>query len=151
MKNNSNILLNLNSLLVMNYEAEKVYVELVDNVDDDELIYFFKENSAKRKTFIDALKSEILKLDGDYNTGVRAPSELYHSWLRIRKLMIKPGNDEGLIREIRATQTVTIEKYNDLLRMLGLPLSVCKLLMIQRDVIQNAKDAIDRHDLITFN
>ncbi|MDO6761456.1 DUF2383 domain-containing protein [Tamlana sp. 2_MG-2023] len=151
MKKNKRILMNLNGLLMVNQEVEKIYLELVDKVTDDELKYYFRTNSLKRKEFSEALKVEILNLGGSCNkVGIQASSELSKFWMNVRNFVLLNDGEENLINEVREMQSLAINKYNELLRMLGLPLSVCKLLVKQRDIIQDSKDVIERQELFAF-
>ncbi|MBU2949933.1 PA2169 family four-helix-bundle protein [Tamlana agarivorans] len=152
MKKQKRILLNLNALLIVNQEVERIYLELEGKVLDEDLKYFFKANSVKRKEFVEALKVEILKLGGSFdNEEVQASSsELSKFWMKVRNVVLLNDSEEKIIKEVSEMQSLAINRYNELLRMLGLPLSVCKLLIKQRDIIQDAKDAIVREEIYAF-
>lgn len=150
MKTKEKFINNLNSLLIMNTEVEKIYTELIDKVSDEDLKHFFSEQGEQRHEFSNDLKAEIISLGGSYENRGRMHSELYKFWMNIRNFVMFNKSEESLMSEVRDMQSITINKYNDLLRMLGLPLTICKLLIKQRDRIQDAKDSIERHDLIAY-
>ncbi|OBQ55127.1 hypothetical protein VQ01_10405 [Tamlana sp. s12] len=150
MKTKEKFISNLNSLLIMNAEVEKIYTELVDKVSDEDLKTFFSQQGKQRREFTKDLKAKIVSLGGSYENKGRVQSELYKFWMNIRNFVMFNKSEESLMNEVRDMQGLTINKYNDLLRMLGLPLSICKLLIKQRDRIQDAKDSIERHSLIAY-
>ncbi|QQY83239.1 PA2169 family four-helix-bundle protein [Tamlana sp. s12] len=150
MKTKEKFISNLNSLLIMNAEVEKIYTELVDKVSDEDLKTFFSQQGMQRGEFSKDLKAKIVSLGGSYENKGRVQSELYKFWMNIRNFVMFNKSEESLMNEVRDMQGLTINKYNDLLRMLGLPLSICKLLIKQRDRIQDAKDSIERHSLIAY-
>ncbi|WP_067147024.1 PA2169 family four-helix-bundle protein [Pseudotamlana agarivorans] len=150
MKTKEKFVNNLNSLLIMNAEVEKIYTELVDKVSDEDLKTFFSQQGMQRREFTNDLKAKIVSLGGSYENKGRVQSELYKFWMNIRNFVMFNKSEESLMNEVRDMQGLTINKYNDLLRMLGLPLSICKLLIKQRDRIQDAKDSIERHRLIAY-
>ncbi|AUS05434.1 PA2169 family four-helix-bundle protein [Pseudotamlana carrageenivorans] len=150
MKKNEKYINSLNSLLIMNAEVEKIYMELVDKVSDEDLKKFFSDKAMQRHEFTKDLKSKIISLGGSYDNKGRMHSELYKFWMNIRNFVMFNKSEESLMSEVRDMQGLTINRYNELLRMLGLPLSICKLLIKQRDRIQDAKDSIERHDLIAY-
>ena len=51
----------LNELLVKNYDAEKGYLNAIDNVDNKELKMFFKRRASERSQFAKELRTEILQ------------------------------------------------------------------------------------------
>ena len=62
------------------------------------------------------------------------------------KTLLLLNNEDDLIDEVVALKRLSIEKYNDVLREINLPLSVCKLLVKQRDSIYSNMNAMKRHE-----
>ncbi|WP_194766847.1 DUF2383 domain-containing protein [Tamlana sp. I1] len=150
MKNNKKFLDNLNGLLIMNTEVEKIYLELISKVSDEGLKSFFREKGIQRNEFCRDIKLEIINLGGGYKYEGRLSTEFYKFWMNIRNFVLFNEDEGNLVHEVREMQALTINKYNDSLRALSLPLSTCKLLMKHRDSIQEAMDAIDRQDLVAY-
>tara|TARA_R110002049_G_scaffold37208_1_gene117443 strand:- start:9545 stop:9994 length:450 start_codon:yes stop_codon:yes gene_type:complete len=137
----------MNDLLIMNYEAEKIYTEAHKIMVDGNLKAFFKERAFERKRFANELRLEIDKLGGEPKHFGKPRYNFYRTWIRLRDL-VALEDEHDLLHEVRNLKLVTLEKYNELLRGINLPLSVCRLLIKQSDAIQAGLNAIKRQDLL---
>lgn len=145
MKSSKKILSKLNNLLIMNYEIEKVYAEALDLVADDNLKAFFRERSFERNEFGRQLRAEIVKLGDKPKQLDVFSSDFDRIWINFRNLIIS-NNENDLMEEIYSLKRFNIEKYNELLRQINLPLSTCKLLIKQQDSIYNHMNAMKREE-----
>jgi hypothetical protein len=131
----------LNNLLIMNYEVEKIYLEALDLAMNDNLKAFFRERAFERNEFIRQLRQETAKFNRiPKEFGVLSDS--YREILRNFKDLILSENEEDLFEEIYSLKDLNINMYNDLLEEINLPLSTCKLLIKQRDIIYSHMNAM---------
>lgn len=131
----------INNILIMNYEAEKMYLDALDKVEDDELKSFFRERGFERNEFARALRHEIIKLGIKPQDLGRLSARFHLIWKDIRPLL-KPNHQPELLDQICNLKMWNINNYNRLLQEINLPLSFCKLLASQRDDIQSNMHAI---------
>mgnify|MGYP000280081388 CR=1 FL=1 len=143
MKRLVRILEKMNDLLVMNGEAEKIYFELVENTVEKDLKETFKESGFEKNEFATDLKLEILKLNGEPNYSENLKSDLYKYWMNLRNFLLFE-DEKNLIQEVCNLKALSIKKYNELLSEISLPLSTCKLLVRQRDIIEQGMVTLQR-------
>jgi uncharacterized protein (TIGR02284 family) len=137
----------MNDLLIMSYEAEKIYAEAHKILVDGDLKVFFKERAVERQKFADDLRLEIEKLGGKAKRLGKPSYSFYRTWIGLRDL-ISMGQEGDLLGEVCNIKTASLEAYNELLRKINLPLSVCRLLIKQSDDIQTTLNAIKRQDVL---
>ncbi|ALJ05906.1 hypothetical protein APS56_12535 [Pseudalgibacter alginicilyticus] len=130
----------------MNYESVKIYTETQKHLTHDGLKAFFKKRAMARQKFIVDLSLELKKLGGEPQYSQKLSYNFYRTWIRLRDLFAEE-NENDLLSEISDLKAQDLEKYNELLREINLPLSVCKLLVKQTDDIQSALNTIKRHNL----
>ncbi|MEL0454911.1 DUF2383 domain-containing protein [Flavobacteriaceae bacterium SZ-1-7] len=139
------VLKKLNDLLVSNHEHENIYQEAFKAIDDEELKSFFQEQRNVRKMYSEQLCLEIEKLVGKSKFSEAVSKESYKVSMNFRNLIFLKDYSL-LLNEVYRIKRATISKYNALLNELNLPLSVCKLLVEQRDGIQATMNAIKRSE-----
>ncbi|WP_298530986.1 DUF2383 domain-containing protein [uncultured Algibacter sp.] len=144
MKRLGRILEKMNDLLIMNGEAEKIYFELVEDTIEKDLKATFRESGFERNEFSKDLKLEILKLNGEPNYSENRRSDLYKYWMNLRNLLLFE-DEKNLLQEVCNLKALSIKKYNELLSEMSLPLSTCKMLIRQRDIIEQGMVALQRH------
>jgi len=134
----------LNDLLNMNYEVEKIYLEAFKRVtDDDALKIFFKERQIKRNAFSLELRNEIAK----HNIVPKSVSVLrkyYHTNQMNNSSKDIFNEEDSLSILVFRLIRVSIDGYNEFLREMSLPLSLCKILIKQRDDLQDVKRIFER-------
>lgn len=145
MKNTEKFIEKLNALLIVNYEIEKIYAELIASLKDPELKTFFKTKILEHCTFGRELKLEIIKLGGEPKLFGGLSHDFYKFWMNFRNFVLL-YDEKDILHEVYNLQSLIGKKYNDLLREISLPLSTCKLLAKHRDVIQSGMDAIERQE-----
>lgn len=143
MKQMESILVKMNDLLIMTNEVEKIYRELLSKTEDTELKPILRDWGFERNEFGKDLKLEILKLGGVPTYTERIHAHLYKYWMNFRNFLLLE-DDINLLNELHTLKALNVKKYNDILQEISLPLSTCKLLIKQRDLIENAMDMMER-------
>ncbi len=131
----------LNELLIMNHEVEIIYLEAHDIVNDEDLMTFFRERNFERNEFGRALKREVVKLGGSPKGLNDLSDRYYKGWMKFKELL-DTDNEFELLNEISKIKRLNIAAYNKLLQERNLSLSLCKLLVKQRDSIQMSLNSL---------
>jgi len=150
-KHSEKVIVKANNLLKMNYEAEKIFTDAHDIVDDDEIKSFFRELAFERNEFSRTLQSEIIKLGEVPQSfeGLNKLSRAYHIiWKNLRPLL-KQNSTPELLYQICNIKEWSIDNYNNLLQEFNLSLSLCKLLGEQRDLLQSRMNNIKMNEALT--
>lgn len=143
MKCSNKTLDKLNSLLIFTYEIEKLYLEAYNSVTDSTLKMFFKERAYERSEFGEILRNQIKSLEGTPKLLDNFSKNFYRTKMNIRNSILL-HNEEDLFEEILDLKRETIDRYNELLMQMNLPLHLCKTLMKQRDNIQASMRILKR-------
>jgi len=144
MKVSEKVITKINNLIMMNYEAEKIYIDASDLVVDEELKAFLSERAYERNQFVRALGKQITKLDAEpsnFDRLNRLSSRYHIIWKNIRPLL-KEGKERELMDQVCSLKQWSIDNYNSLLQEINLSLSLCKLLVGQRDSLHGTMNAI---------
>lgn len=143
-KHSEKVIKKANNLLMMNYEAEKMFKDAHDIVVDDNLKSFFSELAFERNEFIRTLRQETIKLGEEPKNfeGLNKLSRAYYIFWKNLKPLLKEGNTPELLDQICNIKEWSIDNYNDLLQELNLSLSLCKLLAEQRDLLHSKMNSI---------
>lgn len=143
-KHSEKVIAKANNLLMMNYEAEKIYSDAHDIVDDDNLKSFFRERAFERNEFARELRKETAKLGEKPQSfeGLNKLSRPYHFFWRNLRPLLKENDAPELLDQICTIKEWSIDHYNDLLQELNLPLSLCKMLAEQRDLLHYKMNSI---------
>jgi uncharacterized protein (TIGR02284 family) len=137
MKYSEEISNKLNELLVKNYDAEKGYLNAIDNVESDRLKMFFKRRASERSEFAKELRTEILQY-GEIPEGSGSfKGTLHRNWMSL-KSTFSSNNEESILEEAIKGEESSLEVYNDLLEERNLPPSIDSLLIKHKNAIQAA-------------
>jgi len=129
------VLEKLNDLVLVNAEAKNVYEKLIKNVTNDILKKFFKEKGAQRNQFNLILFNEVKKINGeDIENPIILNKRFDYVTLNQTNIMYNE-KDKDLLNIAYKIEKICIEKYNELLMEMNMPLSFCRLLIKQRDNI----------------
>ncbi len=145
MKSSEKILKKLNNLLILNYEIETVYLDALDLAADNHLKAFFRERGFERNEFSRQLRSEIVKLKSKPKQFKGLSANFDKIWTNFKDFVLL-NNEADLMEMVYGLKRLSIEKYNELLMEINLPLSVCKLLVKHRDSIYSNMNAMKRHE-----
>jgi len=143
-KHSEKVISKANSLLMMNYEAEKIYKDAHDIVKDDVLKSIFTELAFERNQFIKALQKETIKLGEEPQRfeGLNKLSRPYHIFWKNLIPSLKKNDLPEIFEQICNIKEWSIDNYNSLLQELNLSLSLCKLLVGQRDLLHSKMNSI---------
>ena len=149
MKQLEKIFRRVNELLIMNYEIELIYLEAHDIVNDEDLKTFFRERHFERNEFGRALKREVVKLGGSPKGLNDLSDRYYKGWMKFKELL-DTDNEFELLNEISKIKRLNIAAYNKLLQERNLSLSLCKLLVKQRDNVQMSLNSLRTKNAIVI-
>ncbi|MDO5970124.1 hypothetical protein Q4Q35_09920 [Flavivirga aquimarina] len=135
MKKENKILVKLNDIFLMNEAIGKIYTKASKKASDTNTKAFLKEKSFERYDFGKMLQNEIKKFDTDVEESIMSRRP-YHLYLRNFNNLLEHENNADLLNSIYKIELLCIEKYNELLREINLPLSLCRLLVKQQDNTQ---------------
>ncbi len=137
------ILMKLNDLFLMNQQVERIFSKIQNDVEDANLKAFFKEKEIERKRFCEMLQNESKKLEAKVENSIMLKRRNHLTELSFKKLLSYDKNS-NLLRQVNNLMQINIAKYNDLLMEMNLSLTLCKLLVKQRDSIQSSSFLIER-------
>jgi len=137
MKHSDRIFEKVNNVLTSNYEAEKIYSEISRTISGESLKIFFKERKIRRNNFNKVLINEL-----DRHNIIPKSATTFSNYNNKKKLKGSGvnllNNGDQFLSEVIRLKNESLNRYNDLLLELSLPLSLCKALSKQRDDIQAA-------------
>ena len=124
MRQTDRILKKLNELLIMNYEAERIYLEALDIVKDENLKAFFRERGFERNEYGRQLRSEIKAFGFDPMSLDELSGDYYKIWIKFKK-HLENQEEELMLDEICHIKELSIKTYDAVLCLHKLPASVC--------------------------
>jgi len=145
MKYSEEISNKLNELLVKNYDAEKGYLNAIDNIESDRLKMFFKRRASERSEFAKELRTEILQYGELPEDSGSFKGTLHRNWMSL-KATFSSNNEEAVLEEAIRGEEASLEVYNDLMKERNLPPSIDSLLMKHRNAIQSAINTEKVHE-----
>ena len=110
----------LNELLVKNYDAEKGYLNAIDNVESSDLKLFFKRRASERSQFAKELRTEILQYGQIPEDSGSFKGAMHRNWMSL-KAVFSSNNEEVIIEEAIKGEEVSLEEYDTLLKENNLP------------------------------
>lgn len=137
------ILIELNDLFLMNHQVGKIFLKIQDHVVDGSLKSFFKEKEVERNEFCKLLQNESNKLEEKIDNSIMLNRRNHLTKLNLKKLF-HFNKDLDLFMQVNRIMQLSIDKYNELLMEMNMPLSLCKLLVRQRDSVQSSMYLIER-------
>ena len=114
---------------------DAIFLELRNN-----LVPFFVESSQLHKSTLLRIKFEDVNAEADADAIMK--SGLYLPL----DLLPKLEGDKFYLHEVYNLKALSVKKYNELLREMSLPLSTCKLLIRQRDTIEDDMIMLKRQE-----
>ena len=135
MKYSEKISNKLNELLVKNYDAEKGYLNAIDNIDNNRLKMFFKRRASERSEFAKDLRTEILRYGEVPENSGSFKGAAHRNWMSL-KSMFTSNNEEAILEEAIRGEEASLEIYNEILEDRNLPPTIDSLLTKQKMAIQ---------------
>ena len=135
----------LNELLVKNYDAEKGYLNAIDNVESSELKLFFKRRASERSQFAKELRTEILQYGQIPEDSGSLKGTMHRNWMSL-KAVFSSNNEEAIIEEAIRGEEASLEEYDTLLKENNLPPTIDNLIAKHRQAIQAAINTEKVHE-----
>ncbi len=127
----------LNELLIKNYDAEKGYLNAIENVEGDKLKMFFKRRASERSEFAKELRTEILQYGEVPEDSGSFKGTMHRNWMSL-KSTFSSNNEEAILEEAIRGEKASLEEYTELLQERNLPPSIDALLVKHKNAIQSA-------------
>ncbi len=135
----------LNELLIKNYDAEKGYLNAIDNVESKNLKMFFKRRASERSEFAKELRTEILQYGEIPEDSGSFKGTMHRNWMSL-KSTFSSNNEEAILEEAIRGEEESLEVYNDLIKERNLPPSIDSLLIKHKNAIQAAINTEKVHE-----
>ncbi|TJY37945.1 ferritin-like domain-containing protein [Pontimicrobium aquaticum] len=145
MKYSEKISNKLNELLVKNYDAEKGYLNAIDNIDNKNLKMYFKKRASERSEFAKDLRTEILRYGEIPEDNGSFKGAMHRNWMTL-KATFSSNNEEAILEEAIKGEEANLEEYNEILANSVLPPTIDSLLTKQRNAIQSAINTEKVHE-----
>ncbi|MFC7445148.1 MULTISPECIES: ferritin-like domain-containing protein [Mesoflavibacter] len=135
----------LNELLVKNYDAEKGYLNAMDNVEDKNLKIFFKRRASERSQFAKELRTEILRYGEVPEDSESFKGTMHRNWMTL-KSTFSSNNEEKILEEAIRGEEASLEEYDKLMKENNLPPTIDELIFRHRNAIQAAINTEKVHE-----
>lgn len=135
----------LNELLIKNYDAEKGYLNAIDNVDNNELKMFFKRRASERSAFAKELRTEILQYGQIPEDSGSFKGTMHRNWMSLKSTFTS-NNEEAILEEAIKGEEASLEEYDKLLKENNLPPTIDSLIAKHRNAIQAAINTEKLHE-----
>ncbi|MFL1012529.1 ferritin-like domain-containing protein [Flavisericum labens] len=135
----------LNELLVKNYDAEKGYINAVENVESPTLKIFFQRRARERSEFAKELRTEILRYGQEPKESGSFKGAVHRNWMSLKSLF-SSNDEEAILEEAIRGEESSLEEYNEILKDKTLPPSIDSLLINQKKAIQAAINTEKVHE-----
>ncbi|WP_179021717.1 ferritin-like domain-containing protein [Winogradskyella forsetii] len=135
----------LNELLIKNYDAEKGYLNVIDNVESKNLKMFFKRRASERSEFAKELRTEILQYGEIPEDSGSLKGTMHRNWMSL-KSTFSSNNEEAILEEAIKGEEESLEVYNDLIQERNLPPSIDSLLIKHKNAIQASINTEKMHE-----
>lgn len=145
MKYSEKISNKLNELLVKNYDAEKGYLNAIENVDNKNLKMFFKRRASERSEFAKDLRTEILRYGEIPENDGSFKGAMHRNWTTL-KATFSSNNEEAVLEEAIKGEETSLKEYNEILTDNTLPPTIDSLLTKQKNAIQTAINSEKVHE-----
>jgi uncharacterized protein (TIGR02284 family) len=144
MKKSKLIIAHLNELLIVNFQAEKIFLQALDQIENSVLKNFFRVSGYERNQMIKHLDSNIRQKGGTpvYPEDSSSLNAQFGSNL---SQIISSKDEQLLFTEIGRMKLLDIQKYQNVLNDFDFPGSIEKLLIHQKDTIVKSLYSIEVH------
>ncbi len=145
MKYSEEISNKLNNLLVKNYDAEKGYLNAMENVDSPNLKMFFKRRATERSQFAKELRTEILQYGELPEDSGSLKGTAHRNWMSLKSIF-SSNDEEAILEEAIRGEKTSLDEYKDVLKDRALPPSIDSLLAKHKNAIQSAINTEKVHE-----
>ena len=127
----------LNELLEKNYDAEKGYLNALENVNSPRLKIFFKNRASERSLFAKNLRTEILSYGQIPENDGSFKGAMHRNWMTLKSLF-STNDEEAILEEALRGERASLEEYKEILKEDAFAPSTRKMLEEQQQKIQAA-------------
>ena len=145
MKYTEEISKKLNELLVKNYDAEKGYLNAVDNVENERLKMFFKRRASERSAFAKELRTEILRYGEIPEDSGSFKGTMHRNWMSL-KSTFSSNNEDAILEEAIRGEEASLKEYDNMINEKNLPPTIDELILRHRNSIQAAINTEKVHE-----
>ncbi|SFN41555.1 conserved hypothetical protein [Bizionia echini] len=135
----------LNELLVKNYDAEKGYINAMNNVENPEIKMFFKRRATERSQFAKELRTEILQYGEIPEDSGSFKGTMHRNWMSL-KSTFTTNDTEAILEEAIRGEKASLDEYKEILKDRTLPPSIDSLLIKHKNAIQSAINTEKVHE-----
>lgn len=135
----------LNELLTKNYDAEKGYINAINEVDSVTVKDFFKRMAEQRSKFARELRTEILTYGHIPEDTGSVAGILHRNWMSLKSTFTS-NNEEAILKETLRGEKASLEEYNELLADTTFPPKLKELLRKQRNAIESAINSVRMYE-----
>lgn len=137
----------LNDLVILNEEIESAYNKASNELKFADNVAFSKQSASQRNKFIQVLNKELKRYDENNEMQI-VLKRRFHLIRTNFKQQVKIGNDLDFLSKVYSNELLCVNKYDELLSQINLPLSLCRALLKQRDIVQARIHLIERGEPI---
>jgi len=128
----------LNDVLKRSYDAMQGYENAIDDMKDELLKNFFKNQVMDRRRFAQELTTEVKTLGGEPATEGTFKASLHRKWMDLKSSLASDNTEEVLEECIRGEEAALVD-YQEIMKSdLSLPTSVAKMLKNHRVSIEDS-------------
>ena len=110
----------LQRLLVKNYDAEKGYIQAMQDIDHVDLRGFMQRQAAKRNLFATELDNELHALNEQPEADGSLAGDLHRTWMNLRSALNLDDNS-AILEECLRGEKASAEEYEDVLKEIEFP------------------------------
>lgn len=121
----------LEEILEKNRDAEKGYKKAAENADSNSLKSYFQKKSSDRRSFNDALKSELVASYDEIDDDGTFSGTVHRAWMDV-KALFSGDNDKSMLEEAIRGDKAAVEEYEEVLEDTTLPTSIATLIREQK-------------------
>ncbi|WP_031428551.1 ferritin-like domain-containing protein [Flavimarina sp. Hel_I_48] len=125
----------LNDILEKNIDAQKGFNEAVENTDSITLKEYFRTRATERSEFVTEIKAELAHYGEKYKDSGSASASIHRGWMDFKSLF-SSDDDESMLEECIRGEKKALKEYDEALEPGEVPTTTSKLLMKQREKIQ---------------
>ncbi len=133
----------MNHLLSRNYDAEKGYEQVAENVKHTELKNLLTSNAQQRNRFGHELKAMMKDHNVEPDKGTSMEGDAHRAWMNVREVL-SMNNDKAILDEAERGEDYAIGAYEEALQNAELRTSQREILTNHLDEIRKSKSQIDR-------
>ena len=133
---NSELIENLNDIVVKNYDASKGYRKAAEKVEHQSLEKVFQENAQQRMQFAGKLQSEIRLLGGEPKSDSSILGDAHRAWIDVKNAFASNAT-EAVVEECCTGEQAAVEEYDELLNN-QVPQNIQEIVLEQRNHVNQS-------------